>query len=62
MSRLTLFLCERKYTCPLNLAHVEALAESIAALGLIEPLVVDKQGRLLTGGHQLAAIVQLRIP
>ena len=47
-------------TRPLNLAHVEALAESIAALGLIEPLAVDKQGRLLAGGHRLAAISQLK--
>jgi len=47
-------------TRPLNPAHVEALAESIVALGLIEPLAVDKQGRLLAGGHRLAAIVQLK--
>ncbi|MBM0745246.1 ParB/RepB/Spo0J family partition protein (plasmid) [Phormidium sp. CLA17] len=47
-------------TRPLNSAHVEALAESIAALGLIEPLAVDKQGRLLAGGHRLAAISQLK--
>jgi len=49
-------------TRPLNPAHVEALAESIAALGLIDPLAVDKQGRLLAGGHRLAAILQLRRP
>jgi len=47
-------------TRPFNSAHVEALAESIAALGLIEPLAVDKQGRLLAGGHRLAAISQLK--
>ncbi|MBW4474783.1 MAG: ParB/RepB/Spo0J family partition protein [Stenomitos rutilans HA7619-LM2] len=47
-------------TRPLNPAHVAALAESIAALGLIEPLAVDKQGRLLAGGHRLAAILQLK--
>jgi ParB family chromosome partitioning protein len=47
-------------TRPLNSAHVEALAESITALGLIEPLVVDKQGRLLAGGHRLAALLQLK--
>lgn len=40
--------------------HVESLAESIAVLGLIEPLVVDKQGRLLAGGHRLAAIHLLK--
>jgi len=32
-----------------------SLAESIEALGLIEPLVVDKVGHLLAGGHRLAA-------
>ena len=36
--------------------HVEALAESIAVLGLLEPLVVDRNGRLLAGAHRLAAI------
>lgn len=40
--------------------HVEQLAESIAVLGLLEPLVVDNQGRLLAGGHRKAAIEQLR--
>jgi ParB family chromosome partitioning protein len=47
-------------TRPLNSLHVEALAESIAVLGLIEPLVVDRQGQLLAGGHRLAAIAQLK--
>jgi ParB family chromosome partitioning protein len=36
------------------------LAESIAALGLIEPLVVDSTGILLAGGHRLAAIQSLK--
>lgn len=40
----------------LRQAHVEALAESIAVLGLLEPLVVDNNNRLLAGGHRLAAI------
>jgi ParB family chromosome partitioning protein len=31
------------------------LAESIEGLGLLEPLVVDAKGRLLAGGHRLAA-------
>lgn len=35
--------------------HVVALAESIAALGLLEPLVIDRQERLLAGAHRLAA-------
>jgi len=46
-------------TRPLNEAHVESLAESIAVLGLIEPLVTDQSGRLLAGGHRLAAIALL---
>ena len=47
-------------TRPINEAHVNSLAESIAVLGLIEPLVVDRQNRLLAGGHRLAAIQQLK--
>lgn len=47
-------------TRPLNPKHVESLAESIAVLGLIEPLVIDSQGRLLAGGHRLAAIQHLK--
>lgn len=40
--------------------HVEQLAESIAVLGLLEPLVVDNQGRLLAGGHRRAAIYHIK--
>jgi len=47
-------------TRSLNATHVEALAESIAVLGLIEPLVIDIQGGLLAGGHRLAAIQLLK--
>lgn len=47
-------------TRPLNPKHVESLAESIAVLGLIEPLVLDNQGRLLAGGHRLEAIKMLK--
>ena len=43
-------------TRPLHTAHVAALMDPIAVLGLIEPLVTDKKGRLLAGGHRLAAI------
>jgi len=43
-------------TRPLDPAHVVTLAESIAALGLIEPVVVDRTGTLLAGGHRLAAV------
>ena len=47
-------------TRPLNPKHVESLASSIAVLGLIEPLVLDNQGRLLAGGHRLEAIRLLK--
>jgi ParB family transcriptional regulator, chromosome partitioning protein len=47
-------------TRSLNPIHVEALAASIAVLGLIEPLVVDNRGQLLAGGHRLAAIAHLK--
>lgn len=43
-------------TRPLDPRHVIELAESIAALGLLEPLVVDRKHRLLAGGHRLAAM------
>ena len=46
-------------TRQINQKHVEALALSIAAIGLIEPLVVDKDGVLLAGGHRKAAIALL---
>ena len=48
-------------TRQLNQAHVEALAESIAVLGLIHPIAVDINGRLLAGGHRLAAIQYLQV-
>jgi ParB family transcriptional regulator, chromosome partitioning protein len=47
-------------TRPLTQSHVESLAESIAAVGLIQPIAVDGQGRLLAGGHRLAAIEYLQ--
>jgi len=43
-------------TRDLNAKHVIALAESIAALGLIHPPVVDRHYRLLAGAHRLAAL------
>ncbi len=46
-------------TRPVNHQHVEALAESIAAVGLIQPVAVDIQGRLLAGAHRRAAIAYL---
>ena len=47
-------------TRPVRSQHVEELAESIAALGLIEPLVVDSRNTLLAGAHRLAAINTLK--
>ena len=47
-------------TRPLHENHVEALAESLTVLGLLEPLVVDSRYRLLAGGHRLAAIKLLK--
>lgn len=47
-------------TRPLRPEHVSDLAESIAALGLIEPLVVDTKGVLLAGAHRLASIQALK--
>jgi ParB family chromosome partitioning protein len=47
-------------TRPLQPKHIAELAESIAVLGLIEPLVVDSKGILLAGGHRLAAIQTLK--
>lgn len=47
-------------TRPVHPQHVTNLAESIAALGLIEPLVVDSRGVLLAGAHRLASIQALK--
>ncbi|NET32881.1 MAG: ParB/RepB/Spo0J family partition protein [Cyanothece sp. SIO1E1] len=47
-------------TRTLNPKHVDSLVESIRILGLIEPLVVDKKGVLLAGGHRRAAIAIIR--
>jgi ParB family transcriptional regulator, chromosome partitioning protein len=47
-------------TRPLDPHHVDQLAESIAVLGLLEPLVVDLNGILLAGGHRKAAIAQVQ--
>lgn len=52
---------ERKTdTRPLDPTHVDQLAESIAVLGLIEPLVVDIRGVLLAGAHRHSAIAQIQ--
>lgn len=47
-------------TRELNQKHAEALALSISAIGLIEPLVVDRDGVLLAGGHRKSAIALLQ--
>lgn len=47
-------------TRPVNVEHVAALVESVRALGLIEPVVVDVHHRLLSGSHRLAAIQYLQ--
>lgn len=51
-----ILLREGSDTRPLNARHVLALTESIAILGLLEPLVISTKGHLLAGGHRLAAI------
>ena len=43
-------------TRALNPGQVEQLHDSIAELGLIQPLAVDSRGRLLAGGHRRAAL------
>ncbi len=54
-------ILERKSdTRGLREQHVTDLAESIAVLGLLEPLVVDTRGRMLAGSHRKAAIELLK--
>jgi ParB family chromosome partitioning protein len=38
-----------------DLGDIEALAASIAAIGLLNPITVDKDGWLLAGARRLAA-------
>ena len=47
-------------TRELNGDHVQELADSIAAVGLIQPLAVDTAGHLLAGGHRRAALRLLK--
>lgn len=47
-------------TRTINATQVAELVESIAELGLIQPLAIDDGNRLLAGGHRLAALQQLR--
>lgn len=53
---LARILDREQNTRQLKAAHVAALVQSIADLGLIEPLVIDRRGRLLAGGHRLEAL------
>ena len=53
-------LARQQSTRDIDEGHVKALAESIGALGLIEPIVIDTGNRLLAGGHRLEAIKRLR--
>jgi hypothetical protein len=46
----------------INASHAVELAESIAILGLLQPLGIDTSGSLLTGGHRLAALQLLLEP
>ena len=57
---LSLIKLRENDTRTLNPEHVENLAESIAVIGLLEPLVTDENYRLLAGGHRLAAIELLK--
>jgi ParB family transcriptional regulator, chromosome partitioning protein len=47
-------------TRELKSKHVDDLMLSIATLGLLEPLVLDRRQRLLAGGHRKAAIHLLK--
>jgi ParB family transcriptional regulator, chromosome partitioning protein len=47
-------------TRPADPAHVSALRDSIAAIGLISPIAVDTNGVLLAGLHRLDAIKALQ--
>ena len=46
---------------PLNANHILNLAESIAAVGLVEPPTVDAVGHLLAGAHRVAALRLLAV-
>ena len=46
-------------TRPLNRIHLAQLVDSIAVIGLITPLTVDRHYRLLAGGHRKAALIRL---
>jgi ParB family transcriptional regulator, chromosome partitioning protein len=45
---------------PIDSAHVAELADSIAAIGLISPIAVDRNGCLLAGCHRRAAMAMIK--
>ena len=45
---------------PIDSSHVAELADSIAAIGLISPIAVDKKGCLLAGSHRRAALAMIK--
>lgn len=47
-------------TRPIDEAHVQDIAKSIGEIGLIQPIAVDKTGRLIVGAHRRAALHLLR--
>lgn len=47
-------------TRDLRQSHINELADSIEAVGLIQPLAVDSANHLLAGGHRRAALEQLQ--
>jgi hypothetical protein len=49
-------------TRPARADHVLALAETVGALGLLQPLTVDRAGRLVDGLHRLTACRLLAAP
>ena len=44
---------------PVLNATVEELARSIAAVGQLNPVIVDQQGRIIDGFHRIAALRKL---
>lgn len=45
---------------PIDSAHVAELSDSIAAIGLISPIAVDRNGCLLAGCHRRAALGMIK--
>ena len=48
-------------TRPVNPDHVEALVESIKLIGLIQPIYLDRDFRLIAGAHRLNAYRKLKL-